>query len=71
VDVGLTGKRHKFDVGHMNGERFAVMAGLGFDANVIRAADKHMKHILGRELNDLVVGGSGTLEDDHDVVALA
>ena len=32
----------------MNGERFAVMAGLGFDANVIRAADKHMKHVLGR-----------------------
>jgi diacylglycerol kinase family enzyme len=24
------------------------MAGLGFDANVIRAADKHMKHVLGR-----------------------
>ena len=48
VDVGLTGKRHKIDVGHMNGERFAVMAGLVFDANVIRMADKHMKHILGR-----------------------
>jgi diacylglycerol kinase family enzyme len=48
VDVGLEGERRKFDVGHMNGERFAVMAGLGFDANVIRAADKHMKHVLGR-----------------------
>jgi YegS/Rv2252/BmrU family lipid kinase len=48
VDVGLEGKRRTFDVGHMNGERWAVMAGLGFDANVIRAADKHMKHVLGR-----------------------
>jgi YegS/Rv2252/BmrU family lipid kinase len=48
VDVGLAGEHRKFDVGHMNGERFAVMAGLGFDANVIRAADKHMKHVLGR-----------------------
>jgi diacylglycerol kinase (ATP) len=48
VDVGLEGERRKFDVGHMNGERWAVMAGLGFDANVIRAADKHMKHVLGR-----------------------
>jgi len=48
VDVGLNGKRHKFDVGHINGERFAVMAGLGVEANVIRGADKHLKHILGR-----------------------
>jgi diacylglycerol kinase (ATP) len=48
VEVGLNGEHRKFDVGHMNGERFAVMAGLGFDANVIRAADKHMKHVLGR-----------------------
>jgi diacylglycerol kinase (ATP) len=48
VDVGLGGEHRKFDVGHMNGERWAVMAGLGFDANVIRAADKHMKHVLGR-----------------------
>jgi YegS/Rv2252/BmrU family lipid kinase len=48
VDVGLNGEHRKFDVGHMNGERWAVMAGLGFDANVIRAADKHMKHVLGR-----------------------
>lgn len=48
VDVGLSGEHRKFDVGHMNGERWAVMAGVGFDANVIRAADKHMKHVLGR-----------------------
>jgi diacylglycerol kinase (ATP) len=48
VDVGLKGKPRKFDVGHMNGERWAVMAGVGFDANVIRAADQHMKHVFGR-----------------------
>ena len=32
----------------MNGERFAVMAGVGFDARVIRDATKKMKHVLGR-----------------------
>jgi YegS/Rv2252/BmrU family lipid kinase len=48
VEIGLGGERRKFDVGHMNGERFAVMAGLGFDARVIRDADKQMKHVLGR-----------------------
>ena len=38
VEVGLHGGRRKLDVGAMNGERFAVMAGVGFDARVIRDA---------------------------------
>jgi diacylglycerol kinase (ATP) len=48
VEVGLHGKRRKLDVGRMNGERFAVMAGVGFDARVIRDATTKMKHVLGR-----------------------
>jgi diacylglycerol kinase (ATP) len=48
VDIGLNGERRRFDVGRINGERFAVMAGLGFDARVIRDADKKLKSRLGR-----------------------
>jgi YegS/Rv2252/BmrU family lipid kinase len=48
VEVGLHGKRRKLDVGRMNGERFAVMAGVGFDARVIRDATTKLKHVLGR-----------------------
>jgi diacylglycerol kinase (ATP) len=48
VEIGLNGERRKVDAGRMNGERFAVMAGLGFDARVIRDANREMKHILGR-----------------------
>jgi YegS/Rv2252/BmrU family lipid kinase len=48
VDIGLNGKRSGVDVGRMNGERFAVMAGLGFDARVIRDATPELKNTLGR-----------------------
>ena len=48
VDLGFNGDRRRFDVGRMNGERFAVMAGLGFDARVIGGADRKMKNRLGR-----------------------
>jgi diacylglycerol kinase (ATP) len=49
VAVGLRGARHRFDVGRFNGERFAVMAGAGFDAAMIRdAGDGGLKERLGR-----------------------
>lgn len=48
VDVGLTGERRKIDVASLNGERFAVMAGAGFDAEMIDGADGTMKRRLGR-----------------------
>ena len=38
VAVGLHGDRREVDVGKFNGERFAVMAGAGFDAAMIRDA---------------------------------
>jgi YegS/Rv2252/BmrU family lipid kinase len=49
VQVGLHGARRKLDVGRFNGERFAVMAGAGFDAAMIRdAGDGGLKERLGR-----------------------
>jgi diacylglycerol kinase (ATP) len=48
VDVGLHGRRRRIDVASLNGERFAVMAGTGFDAEMIEGADGKMKRRLGR-----------------------
>jgi YegS/Rv2252/BmrU family lipid kinase len=48
VDIGLNGASRRLDVGVVNGERFAVMAGAGFDAMMIRDADNQMKRRLGR-----------------------
>jgi diacylglycerol kinase (ATP) len=48
VDVALHGARRTIDVGRVNGERFAVMAGTGFDALMIRDADRNLKDRFGR-----------------------
>jgi YegS/Rv2252/BmrU family lipid kinase len=49
VVVGLRGDRHEFDVGRFNDERFAVMAGAGFDAAMIRdSGDGGLKERIGR-----------------------
>lgn len=48
VDIGLHGDRRRLDVGVLNGERFAVMAGVGFDAIMMRDADGSKKERLGR-----------------------
>ena len=48
VRVGLRGHHHVLDVGRVNGERFLVMAGVGFDAFMIRDADRQMKDRAGR-----------------------
>ena len=48
VAVGMQGDRQRFDVGQINGERFAVMAGAGLDALMIRDADGKLKDRLGR-----------------------
>ncbi len=46
--VALHGTPRALDVGVVNGERFAVMAGTGFDAEMIEAADRGLKDRLGR-----------------------
>jgi YegS/Rv2252/BmrU family lipid kinase len=48
VDVGFSGDRRRLDVGVLNGERFAVMAGVGFDAIMMRDADGELKGHFGR-----------------------
>jgi len=48
VEVGLHGARRTIDVGRVNGERFAVMAGTGLDALMIRDADRALKDRFGR-----------------------
>jgi diacylglycerol kinase (ATP) len=48
VLVGLHGERRRLDTGWVNGERFAVMAGAGFDARMIADADRGAKDRLGR-----------------------
>jgi diacylglycerol kinase (ATP) len=47
VRIALRGDRRRVDVGRFNGERFATMAGAGFDAAMIRGADD-LKESLGR-----------------------
>ncbi|OGV47959.1 MAG: hypothetical protein A2017_21235 [Lentisphaerae bacterium GWF2_44_16] len=46
--VVMSGKIIRLDLGCINGERyFACMAGIGFDAYVIKKADRRMKKIFG------------------------
>lgn len=48
VEIGLAGERRRLDVGRVNGEAFAVMAGAGFDAQLIAEADGPLKERFGR-----------------------
>ena len=48
VRIGFHGRREKFDLGKLNGEHFAVMAGAGFEAEMIADADGRAKKRLGR-----------------------
>ncbi len=47
VEIGLTGTHRRLDVGVLNGERFAAMAGTGFDAIIADTKGK-AKRRLGR-----------------------
>ena len=48
VEIGLNGRDRTLDVGKINGERFAVMAGAGLDAHMIHDADGGLKDRFGR-----------------------
>lgn len=48
VEIGLNGRDRTLDVGKINGERFAVMAGAGLDAHMIQEADGGLKDRFGR-----------------------
>ncbi|HEY2443286.1 MAG TPA: diacylglycerol kinase family protein, partial [Streptosporangiaceae bacterium] len=48
VRIGLRGDRRRMDTGSVNGEHFAVMAGAGFDAQMISDAGRGLKDRVGR-----------------------
>jgi diacylglycerol kinase family enzyme len=48
VAIGLHGADRVLDIGKMNGEHFAVMAGMGMDSLMIRDADRGLKDRFGR-----------------------
>lgn len=48
VEIGLAEDRRRLDIGRINGEAFAVMAGAGFDAQMIADADGPLKDRFGR-----------------------
>jgi diacylglycerol kinase (ATP) len=60
VTIGLGGRRRRYDVGRFAGERFGVMAGVGFDAQMIRDADD-LKDRIGRAA--YLVSGSRHLRE--------
>jgi YegS/Rv2252/BmrU family lipid kinase len=59
VEIGLHGRRRRLDQGLVNTEHFAVMAGAGMDAVMIRDADGTLKRRLGRAAY-FVTGARGT-----------
>jgi YegS/Rv2252/BmrU family lipid kinase len=61
VDIALHGERRRLDVGRFDDERFAVMAGAGFDAAMIKGADD-LKERLGRAA--YVVSGASRLDSE-------
>jgi len=48
VKVAFHGTHRRIDLGKVNGEYFAVMAGVGFDGAMIRDADRNLKDRLGK-----------------------
>jgi diacylglycerol kinase family enzyme len=48
VRTGLFGARRALDLGRVNGEHFAVMAGAGFDGAMVRDAGRGLKGRLGK-----------------------
>ncbi|GAA3582881.1 diacylglycerol kinase family lipid kinase [Nonomuraea rosea] len=48
VRIGFHGRHAKLDLGVLNGEHFAVMAGAGFEAEMIADADGRSKKRLGK-----------------------
>jgi YegS/Rv2252/BmrU family lipid kinase len=64
VEIGLTGARRHLDVGVMNGERFAAMAGTGFDAIIADTKGKAKKRLgrlayLGSGVKGMLAGRLG------------
>jgi diacylglycerol kinase family enzyme len=63
VELGIHGARRALDLGVVNGERFAVMAGTGLDALMIRDASRSAKEHFGRVA--YLFTGAKHLRDDR------
>ncbi|MEU7902164.1 YegS/Rv2252/BmrU family lipid kinase [Actinoplanes sp. NPDC049118] len=48
VRIAFHGRRRRLDLGVLNGEHFAVMAGIGFDGAMIQDADGGLKDRMGK-----------------------
>jgi YegS/Rv2252/BmrU family lipid kinase len=48
VRIGMSGRRRTLDLGRLGGEHFAVMAGAGFDGELIADADRGLKDRMGK-----------------------
>jgi len=48
VEIAFEGPRRRLDLGRLNGEHFAVMAGVGFAGAMIKDADGDLKDRLGK-----------------------
>ena len=65
VEIGLNGRDRQLDVGKINGERFAVMAGAGLDARMIHEADGELERPLrttGLRLDGVEESPRGTVQ---------
>ncbi|HET7900862.1 MAG TPA: diacylglycerol kinase family protein [Candidatus Nanopelagicales bacterium] len=62
VEIALDGERRALDTVRMNGEHFAVMAGAGLDALMLRDADAGLKDRIGRAA--YIWTGSRHLDED-------
>ena len=47
VQTALFGKIHKIDIGQVNGTYFSIIAGIGFDADIMREAKRKLKSKFG------------------------
>jgi YegS/Rv2252/BmrU family lipid kinase len=68
IAVGLGGRNRRLDVGRIGDERFAVMAGLGFDAAIMADAPERLKAQVGWPA--YVVSGARHLTDRPITVGL-
>jgi diacylglycerol kinase (ATP) len=68
VRTAVHGRSRLLDLGKLNGEHFAVMAGAGFDGSLIQDAGRKLKGRIGRLA--YVVSGSRHLRDDPTPVKI-
>jgi diacylglycerol kinase (ATP) len=69
VRIAVHGRSRRLDLGKLNGEHFAVMAGAGFDGSLIGDAGRKLKGRIGRLA--YVVSGIRHVRDDPTPVTIS